>query len=246
MLDYFATTAPKNFHMFSASHITALVIILGICASFFVFAPFYRRERTGGLAGGRLGRIFMTVLIVQQLSYYVWCAWAGMFDAANVLPLQLCGASIYLCIFLWITDSRLIFEIVYFWGMCGTFMALFTPSMGGYDFPHYRFLQFFIGHGLIVITIMYYVAVRGWRVDIRSFFKSLAALHVLAVIDLIVNRIVGSNYMFLSAKPDSTSLMDILPDWPAYLLWMEVLAIVFMLLMLAPFSIARRLSRHRR
>ena len=51
--------------------------------------------------------------------------------------------------------------------------------------------------------------------------------------------------MFLARKPDSASLLSFLPDWPYYLVLLEVLALVFMGLALLPFVLPHKLARWR-
>lgn len=226
-----------SFRTFSFIHLITLGIIAAVCISFFIFKKYYQNLEDGKLAFGVTGRAFTAVLIFQQLSLYVWYYYAGKFNFSTYLPFQLCGASVYLCILLWITKSRLIFEIVYFWGLCGAMQALITPDLEGYNFPHFRFLQFFSGHGLIIITIMYFVAVKGWKVDFKSLIKSFIALQAIALCAFGANYLTGGNYMYLAAKPAAGSIMNFMPKWPYYIIVLEFTALVFMAVALIPFYI---------
>jgi uncharacterized membrane protein YwaF len=39
--------------------------------------------------------------------------------------------------------------------------AILTPDLGIYDFPHFRYFQVFISHGLIVTAALYMTLVEG-------------------------------------------------------------------------------------
>ena len=134
MEKFFGEMPFQSFPTFSQPHLAALAVIGAVCLSFFVFRSQLRSREDGKIAGSMLGRIFLSFMVFQQLALYLWYASIGRFDASTCLPFQLCGASVWLCVALWITQDRRIFEVVYFWGLCGTAQALLTPSMDGYVF----------------------------------------------------------------------------------------------------------------
>lgn len=49
-----------------------------------------------------------------------------------------------------------------------------------------------------------------------------------------------SNYLFVAHKPETASLLDVLPPWPYYILIIELLAAVFVLLFYSPFAILNK------
>ena len=52
-----------------------------------------------------------------------------------------------------------------------------------------------------------------------------------------INSIIGSNYLFVSRKPPGPTLLDALPGWPIYLLYIEEIGLVMFLLLYFPFLI---------
>jgi uncharacterized membrane protein YwaF len=58
-----------------------------------------------------------------------------------------------------------------------------------------------------------------------------------------LNFLIGSNYLFISHKPETASLLDVLPAWPYYILIIELLAAFFILLFYAPFAIKDKLKK---
>ena len=50
-----------------------------------------------------------------------------------------------------------------------------------------------------------------------------------------VNDALGSNYLMVNAKPDVPSLLDLLPAWPWYILWMEGIGLITFIVLYVPF-----------
>ena len=71
---------------------------------------------------------------------------------------------------------------------------------------------------------------------LRVFLASLAFTVVAAVANLVTH----GNYMYLRHKPLSGSLLDFMGPWPWYIGTGLILAVIFLAVLNAPFSIARR------
>jgi uncharacterized membrane protein YwaF len=59
-------------------------------------------------------------------------------------------------------------------------------------------------------------------------------LYVLTI--YFVNSAIGSNYLMINHKPDTPSLLDLLPEWPLYILYMELIGVITVLLLYFPFA----------
>lgn len=55
-----------------------------------------------------------------------------------------------------------------------------------------------------------------------------------------VNRLIGSNCLYVSYKPPGATLLDALPAWPWYLLYTEAIGLVMFPLLYLPFAIHDR------
>ena len=51
-----------------------------------------------------------------------------------------------------------------------------------------------------------------------------------------VNSALGSNYLMINYKPDTPSLLDLLPEWPVYILYMELIGVIIVLFLYFPFA----------
>ena len=70
-------------------------------------------------------------------------------------------------------------------------------------------------------------------------------MNVYALAIYFVNISIGSNYLMINGKPELPSLLDLLPPWPIYILYMEAIGVVIFLLLYSPFAIKDWLANYR-
>jgi hypothetical integral membrane protein (TIGR02206 family) len=128
-----------------------------------------------------------------------------------------------------LTRKKVIYEILLFTALLGASQAVFTPLLN-FDFPHFRFFHFFYTHLMMIWVVFYFTWVQGYRPTIWSVVKLFAFLNVLLPIIMLINKAVDGNYMFLSHKPNSASLLSLLGPYPWYILSMEFLLITLSLI----------------
>lgn len=177
--------------------------------------------------------ILAFALIVSEMSYY-WRL-VGMPELGpnpiDHLPITVCGWAVVFCSFMIIGKSQTLFDICYFWLLCGSVFALITPTVITYTGPtRFRYYQFWAEHTLGYVAVFYMVFVHRFRPTVKSAVKSYVALVVLAVIAYFANRMIGpgANYLFLAKPEDTPSVLDILP--PNFVLRTLVMAAVITLL----------------
>jgi hypothetical integral membrane protein (TIGR02206 family) len=61
--------------------------------------------------------------------------------------------------------------------------------------------------------------------------------NIYMVVIFFVNSAIGSNYLMVNGKPNVQSLLDLLPDWPYYLIHVEAIGIITCLLLYLPFAV---------
>ena len=91
--------------------------------------------------------------------------------------------------------------------------------------------------------MIYASAVYGMRPTVKSIFKAFGAIQIYLVFIVGVNALIGSNYLFLMRKPEHTSLLDVLGDWPFYILVEELLILPFFFLIFGLFKLSDYFSR---
>jgi hypothetical integral membrane protein (TIGR02206 family) len=220
------------FSLFSMPHFLALAAVF----FFAVFVIFLRWRQNLKLDNSF--RISLAVLLIlQEISYHMWNIYINEWTLQKMLPLHLCSTFVWLSAFMLITKNRDVYEFAFFLGIGGALQALLTPDIADYGFPHYRFFHVFISHGAIIIAALYMTIVEGYRPTWRSFGRVFLWLNIYAVIVYFVNILVGSNYMFVTHKPDTASLLDVMGPWPIYI-FAEVVALMIFLILYLPFALS--------
>ena len=218
------------------------VSVLQICFIIFTFtAPaviwlYARREPDG--RGARLSERWLALAL---LGFYVgdltmkWME--GTFTFQHALPMQLCDWALFtVASALWFR-WRTSFEIAYFWGLAGTFQALFTPAIPA-DLHWFRQFGFFFIHAGIVAGILHLLVTVRWRPKPRSLIHVVFASEVYLVTALLANALTGGNYGFLSHKPVTASMLDLFSDDPVlYVVQINLTAFVFFAVLYLPWLI---------
>ncbi|MRG85602.1 YwaF family protein [Salinibacillus xinjiangensis] len=229
---YFSPTNPgQSFQLFSQSHIVVIAIGLLLCVILFVNG---KKLKPANLHDW-LRYILIGVLAISEVSLNIWYITTGAWNVKETLPLQLCSISLLMSIIMLITKSRKLFEVVYFLGIGGAIQAILTPEL--FDgFPHYRYFHFFVAHFSIILASLYMVVVEGLRVTFCSVLWAMLVLNGIAVIIYFINKVIDANYMFLAHKPTNLSVLDYLPDFPWYIIYLECIAFVVFILLYLPFK----------
>ena len=63
--------------------------------------------------------------------------------------------------------SYRLFEVAYFWGLGGSIPAMLTPDLG-VGFPSTEYFGFFVGHTLVVISVLFAIGAFEFRPRLRS------------------------------------------------------------------------------
>ncbi|MBN1560897.1 TIGR02206 family membrane protein [candidate division KSB1 bacterium] len=241
-MDYYCAKdfAGPSFELFQMPHLMALAVVL-LFTSFVIFL----RWRQNQILNDTFRTSLAVLLILQEISYHLWNIYIDEWTLQKMLPLHLCSAFVWLSAVMLITRSRSIYEFSFFLGTAGALQALLTPDIADYGFPHYRFFHVFISHGAIIIAAVYMTIVEGYRPTWRSMRRVFLWLNVYAVFVYLINMLIGSNYMYVTHKPETASLLDVLGPWPIYILAGEAMALVMFLLLYLPFALSdRRTARN--
>ncbi|MEH7490814.1 YwaF family protein [Neobacillus niacini] len=213
-----------DFDMFSVSHF--VIIALLFLGSVLVFI---NRDKLKEKNWRKAEIVAGISLFTIEVTYHIWMTINDMWDASHAIPLELCSVSLILSVLLLLTRKKIIYEILLFTALLGASQAIFTPLLN-FDFPHFRFFHFFYTHLMMIWVVFYFTWVIGYRPTIWSVVKLFVFLNVLLPIIMLINRAVDGNYMFLSHKPNSASLLNLLGPYPWYILSMEFLLITLSLI----------------
>lgn len=174
------------------------------------------------------------VLLADYGSWYAYLASIHQPIFPAQLPLELCDVTLLLTAFVLLTLNPAIFDLTYNWALAGTSMALLTPNLWE-RFPSLSTVQFFVAHGLVVTATLYLVWSGQARPRRGSVLRAMVALNCVAAFDGAFDAIFKTDYMYLSAKPEHASLLNILGPWPWYIASSEAVAVALFLLLYLPF-----------
>jgi hypothetical integral membrane protein (TIGR02206 family) len=212
-----------KFEFFSLSHIVILVLLFLVAMIVFNFRQQLKQPKWQPIE-----MIVALSLLIFEVGFQVWLIGTGHWDPSDSIPLELCNISLILTVLLLLTNKRFIYELLLFTALLGASQALLTPILS-FDFPHFRFIHFFYTHSMMIWVVLYFTWVKGFRPTIWSVLKVFIFLNAILPFILLINKMVDGNYMFLSHKPQTASLLDYLGPYPWYILSLEGLLLLLSL-----------------
>lgn len=221
------------FVLFGAAHLTAIAIITLCCFSFLYFRKIWgEKER-------KIVRwVFAIAIVATESSLHIWSIYWGIWEIQTMLPLHMCAVLIWLSSYMLVTKNYAIYEFVYFMGLGGAMQAVLTPAdAAAYNFPHFRIMQTFIAHGLLINIAIYMTVVEGFRPTLQSFKRVFIGTNLYMIPVFFLNLAIGSNYLFVAGKPDFPTLLDMLAPWPWYIFEIEAIAFAIFFILYIPFLI---------
>jgi len=233
MIEFFAKDwkgAP--FQLFGTAHLIGLALV---AIAIILVIGGGRRGNARTRRALRFG--LATVLVVNETLWHLWNWYIGEWTIQTMLPLHMCSLMVWLCAYMLVKRDYRLYEFIYFLGIGVAAQALITPDAGKYGFPHFRFFQVLVSHGAIVGSAIYMTLVEGNRPRWSSLLKVGIGANVYMLFVGCVNWLIGSNYMFIARKPDTASLMDMMPPWPWYILVIEGIGLIAIVLLYLPFAV---------
>jgi len=232
-------------HPFQAYGVAHLAVIFLTVALPFGLAAVVRRAKSS-----RVERVIIAALSVllflNYAAYLIFVRYrGGIVSWQQMLPLQLCDWGMVVVIVAMWSGSHRWFEVAYFWGIGGTLQAVLTPNLR-FGFPDFRFLSFFISHSGIIVGVIFLMLTRRYRPRPMSILRVFAWSEFYFVVTFIADELTGYNYGFLLHKPEAFSILSFLSDWrPLYLVQMHFVALLFFVVLYAPFAIVDLVRRRK-
>ena len=228
------------FELFGTGHIVSLAIMLAILA--FLIGGWRDHDAT---TRRRARLVLAGILLLGEVSWHGWNLAYGTWNIHEHLPLHVCSISSWGTLYVLLTRSYRVYEIIFFIGIAGSSQTLLTPEAGIYGLPHFRAIQTLMAHGVIVVAMVYMTTIEGFRPTWSSVWKTMLLCNLYLLCVTGINVLIGSNYMYTLRKPTTSSLLDLMGPWPWYLLTGEIVALLLFVLLYLPFAVSDRKFQNR-
>lgn len=181
------------------------------------------RRHRGTPTGVAFARIFGFVQLVVSLGFLVLWLVPALFDMRQSLPLHLSDLLRLVSGYALLSRRRWAVTLTYYWGLTLNPQALLTPDLTLDVAPALEFASYWVQHVLVMWAVCYLTWGLGLHPNWRDYRLALVVTVGWAAVTLTINRALGTNYGYVSHKPAGGSLLDLLGDWPWYLLVVFVL-----------------------
>ena len=198
--DYTANTFPEvGFGRFSPAHLILLSALVLLLLGAYILC----RKMPG--PGRCLHRASAWLLLFTQLGRAAILIALGIYDR-GWLPLHLCTLSVYLCFIHMLRPKPALGQLIYAFSLPGAAFAMAFPDWADYPLWHFVSFTSFLLHFFLLLYPITALALGEIRINIRRFPGSLALMLSFALPIWALNKLLGTNYMFLNWPPPGTPL----------------------------------------
>ncbi len=212
-----------KFDMFTSMHVLMLVLFAIYVLLFILFKDRIYASRNEK----KIRHIFGYVLIVNLIILILIESFGGHL----YLPFHLCSISYILTIMLVFTGNEKLFKYVYFAGVLGGFISFAIPDLYHSGYNRYRFYEFILAHGSIILIPMYYLVKYKYRIEFRDLVRGVIITNILGFAMFPVNYVLrttglikDANFMFTQGPPSDVE--SIFGTFPLHLLSFEAVLII--------------------
>ena len=159
------------------------------------------------------------LVIFNEVAFQINMVFYGIWSIETSLPLEMCYVSALLIPFYSMNNkSRALKNWFFFAGFCGSLFAFINTNLSEFE-QIYISIHYFFAHGLVIFIALSIIA-DGYRPAWKDYFDVIKWTTVLVLIIIIIDILLGSNYMFTFEKPEGINFTLLMPGWPFYFLIM--------------------------
>jgi len=220
------------FILFDQAHLLTLVFTYGLITLVIIGI---KSQSDTNIAHAKIA---VGVLLLTHAFMQIFNAFSYQMAWQEAIPLHMCDFSkIAIGLYLIGYGARF-FHCAFFWGIIPASMALITPGLM-YAYPHPEYINFYYGHGLILLGVGIGVFVLNERPYFKDFLFVVRLTLLLTLIVYILNLILGvdANFWYLKEKPTGDTIMNLFPDAPFHIFALIPAAIFAFFLTYLPFLI---------
>lgn len=214
----FSATEMRTFELFSVPHITTLLLFVAV---FFSLIYFRRKLKPHQSI---IKWTFVSILVLSEVSGQIWLVATNQWVYGS-LPLHLCSISTFISIYLFFKHSKNAFYLLFFTGSLPAILSMVTPEVF-YQFPHYRFLKYFLHHSAIAWSVLYFIVFEGYRVPRKAIGTAFLTLNILALPIFFLNLLLDSNFFYLANPTESKTILSFFGSGVMYYINLEIAALI--------------------
>ncbi len=227
----------QAFSLFSGPHIVTIILTYLIIAAILFWVSNQSNEIK------KNAKVSIGVLLITH--YFMQFLHAVSFDLSwqEIIPLHMCDFSkLAIGLYLLGYDKRL-FHCALFWGTIPASMALLTPALT-YGYPDPEYINFYYGHGLILLGVGMPVFVLKERPQFADFIFVIKVTLAMTAIIFILNHLLGegANFWYLKDKPNGDTIINLFPSAPFHILGLIPAAIFAFYLTYLPYQLKDKIS----
>lgn len=222
----------QDFTLFSMPHIVTLLIF------FTTFSLFIYYRKKLKLYQAFLKWSLFTILFICEISLQLYLIVIKEWKVSD-LPLQICSLSTFLALFLFLKKDPKMFHLLFFIGTLPPIFSMFSPDIV-HQFPHFRFIRYFLKHSAIPLAVLYFILFEGYRVPRKAVLSSFLIINLIAVPIFFLNQLLGTNFFFLAAPSEAKTLLTFLGSGIMYNISLEIVALIVCFITYIPMDILQK------
>lgn len=187
-------------------------------------------------AAETFSRIFAIVQLTVTLGFMIIWLIPPLFDLQQSLPLHLSDILRLVTAYALWSRRRWAFALTYYWGLTLNSQAMLTPDLQLDVAPVLEFASYWLQHVLVMWAAVYLTWGLGLHPTWRSYRLTLTVTVGWAAIVFALNRALRTNYGYLNGKPGGATLLDLMGEWPWYLVVVLALLAAFWALITWPWT----------
>ena len=170
--------------------------------------------------------IFLGFLpIIIELIFQIQSVLNKEWMLIKTLPLEISYLTIFAIPIYLFMPSRILQSWIYYIGIWSAAAAFLNTIMMGAE-PWHVLLRYYGHHG----TLLYFgisIYISGYRPTLKDYYDTAKIMLLIIFIIGLINKIIGSNYMFTRFKPTGMNLTLLMADWPYYFIIIVSIGLVF-------------------
>ncbi|MGL4424819.1 MAG: TIGR02206 family membrane protein [Cetobacterium sp.] len=152
----------------------------------------------------------------------------------QILPLHLCNITLVFAVFGTIFRFMPFLYATFFWSI-GALFAILTPEVRE-TFPSFFNISFFLTHFYILFIAIVEYKVFNLRVSLESWTASFLGINLIMSGVFFINKVLGTNYLYVNRKPSFNSPLNYFGEWPYYIIVVEIVYVILTLIILLLFK----------